>query len=96
MLLLGLQPSMIRVFGPHVRSFTHGEFKLFLTTGDAFEIVESIGVGFYPLPANALGNWLGRLWPAASHTPVIVLRRTNVPLGSWESLYAEQSHQTTM
>ena len=96
MLLLGLQPSMIRVFGPHVRSFTHGEFKLFLTAGNAFEIVESVGVGFYPLPANAFANWLGRLWPSASHTPVIVLRRTNAPLGSWESLYAAHSHQTTM
>jgi len=96
MLLLGMQPSMIRVFGPHVRSFTHGEFKLFLTAGNTFEIVESIGVGFYPLPANAFANWLGRLWPSASHTPVIVLRRKNTPLGSWESLYAAQSHQTTM
>jgi SAM-dependent methyltransferase len=96
MLLLGLQPSMIRVFGPHVRSFTHGEFKLFLTAGDAFEIVESIGVGFYPLPATAVGNWLGRLWPSASHTPVVVLRRTNAPAGSWESIYGAESHQTTM
>lgn len=96
MLLFGLQPSMIRVFGPHVRSFTHGEFKLFLTAGGAFKIVESIGVGFYPLPATAVGNWLGRLWPSASHTPVIVLRRTDAPAGSWELIYGAESHQTTM
>ena len=96
MLLLGMQPSMIRVFGPHVRSFTHGEFKLFLTAGGAFEIIESRGVGFYPFPANAVSNWIGRLWPSASHTPVIVLRRTNVAAGSWVSRYDAQSHQTTM
>jgi SAM-dependent methyltransferase len=96
MLLLGVQPSMIRVFGPHVRSFTHGEFKHFLTATGRLEIVEVIGVGFYPFPATAVGNWLGRLWPAASHTPVIVLRKTWAESGSWESLYGSQSHQTTM
>jgi 2-polyprenyl-3-methyl-5-hydroxy-6-metoxy-1,4-benzoquinol methylase len=96
MLLLGMQPSMIRVFGPHVRSFTHDEFKMFLSAGDVFEIVESVGVGFYPLPANAFANWLGRLWPSASHTPVLVLRRTHEQEGSWESRYLAQSHQTTM
>jgi len=73
MLLLGLQPSMIRVFGPHVRSFTLGEFKLFLTAGSVFQIEEVIGVGFYPLPANALANAIGRLWPSGSHTPVVIL-----------------------
>jgi len=96
MLLLGLQPSMIRVFGPHVRSFTHGEFRLFLTAGGAFEIVQSIGVGFYPLPANTVSNWLGRLWPNCSHTPVIVLRRTNAPAGTWVSRYDSEAHATTM
>ena len=96
MLLLGMQPSMIRVFGPHVRSFTHGEFKSFLMAGGAFEIVQSIGVGFYPLPANAFSNWVGRRWPSGSHTPVIVLRRTNAAAGSWGSQYGAQSHATTM
>lgn len=68
MLLLGLQPSMIRVFGPHVRSFTLGEFVSFLTAGGVFELVEVRGVGFYPLPARGLANLLGRAWPAASRT----------------------------
>jgi len=96
MLLLGLQPSMIRVFGPHVRSFTHGEFKLFLTAGGVFQIKEVIGVGFYPLPANTLANAIGRLWPSGSHTPVVVLRRTNIEGFSWDQFYASQNHQTTM
>lgn len=96
MLLLGLQPSMIRVFGPHVRSFAHGEFKHFLTATGRLEIVETVGLGFYPLPATAVGNWLARLWPSASHTPVIVLRKTSAAAGSWESIYGSQAHQTTM
>ena len=45
-LLLGMQPSMIGVFGPHVRSFTLGEFVGFLPAGGMFELVEVRGVGF--------------------------------------------------
>ena len=45
-LLLGKQPSMIGVFGPHVRSFTLGEFVGFLPAGGMFELVEVRGVGF--------------------------------------------------
>lgn len=96
MLLLGLQPSMIRVFGPHVRSFTHGEFVQLLTSGGIFQLVEARGVGFYPLPATGLGNFIGRLWPAGSHTPVLVLRRTDVRNFSWRRAYSDAGHQTTM
>ena len=46
MLLLGKQPSMIGVFGPHVRSFTLGEFVGFLPAGGMFELVKVRGVGF--------------------------------------------------
>lgn len=95
MLLLGLQPSMIRVFGPHVRSFAHGEFKAFLTAGGVFEIVAVKGVGFYPVPTSPLGNAIGGIWPAASHTPVIALRRTAASF-SWHRCYAERAHATTM
>jgi len=96
MLLLGMQPSMIRVFGPHVRSFTLGEFIAFLTAGRVFELVEVRGVGLYPLPARGLANLLGRIWPAASHTPVVVCRRTATAGYSWARSYGEMEHQTAM
>jgi len=46
MLLLGMQPSMIRVLGPHVRSFTLGEFVSCLTADGMVELVEVRSVGF--------------------------------------------------
>lgn len=96
MLWLGLQPSMIRVFGPHVRSFTYGEFLQFLSRGGTFQLVKGRGVGFYPLPATGLGNFIGRLWPAGSHTPVLVLRRMEGRRFSWRQAYYDAGHQTTM
>jgi SAM-dependent methyltransferase len=74
LVLLGLQPTSIRTFGPHVRGFTHGEFERFVGYEGAFAIERSLGVGFYPLPAR-WARLPSRLWTGASHTSLLVARR---------------------
>ena len=82
LLLLGRQPTSIRTFGPHVRGYTFGEFRHLVTAGDAYRIDRARGVGFYPLPAAATGP-LCALWPGASHTTLIVARKTREGAAPW-------------
>ena len=74
MLALGLQPSSIRTFGPHVRGYTYRQARAFVEHGGFLRIRRAVGVGFYPFPARAAMP-LARLWVGASHTPVIVAER---------------------
>lgn len=95
MLLLGLQPSSIRVWGPHVRGYAMSEFTQFLKCDGSFEITESVGVGFYPFTPAMGGNLLGNIWKSACHTPIWVLRRTNRH-PSFSHRYANMGQQTAM
>lgn len=93
MLALGLQPSSIRTFGPHVRGFTYGQAREFLEHGRYLRVDRALGVGFYPLPAR-LAAPVARSWTAACHTPVFVATRV-APLGTtppWRAL--QQGEQT--
>jgi SAM-dependent methyltransferase len=74
LLLLGQQPTSIRVLGPHVRGYTLRALRHLVTLDDAFQLTTLRGVGFYPLPAR-LAYPLVRVWPAASHTLVLVLKK---------------------
>jgi SAM-dependent methyltransferase len=90
LLALGRQPSSIRTFGPHVRGYTLRQANEFVSLGGFFDIVRTVGVGFYPLPAD-LSAPIAQLWPHASHTPVIVARRI-APAGAkppWLTLHEE-------
>jgi SAM-dependent methyltransferase len=80
MLGLGLQPTSIRVFGPHIRGFTYRDTRAFLEFGGFFRIERVVGVGFYPFPAATV-DWLADLWVGASHTPLFVARRV-APAGT--------------
>lgn len=84
-LLLGLgrQPTTIRVFGPHVRSFAWRETKLFIELHDVFKVVEWVGVGFYPFPMPFA--WpLSRLFRGMSHTPVFhAVKQVHAPGPGW-------------
>lgn len=75
LLALGIQPTSIRALGPHVRGYTHREIQALVRLGGAFEIERSMGVGFYPIPAR-WSALMCVLWPAASHTTVVVSRKS--------------------
>lgn len=96
MLLIGLQPSSIRIFGPHVRGFAKNEFQNYLLTGGMFTCEKVEGVGFYPLPAKPLGCLLANIWKSACHTPIWVLRRTEVVDFNFSKAYQDRSEQTFM
>lgn len=74
LLAVGVQPTSIRVRGPHVRGYTTREFVELLSLGGALEVETVRGVGFHPLPPRLAGP-LARLWPGAAHTPVYVARK---------------------
>ena len=98
MLLLGLQPSSIRLFGPHVRAFAYNAFVKFATYNNNFHLVQSYGVGFYPFPARLGGEFLGRHLKSLSHTPILLLQKSDSLNGSaqrWNSRIQENGEQTT-
>ncbi len=72
---LGRQPTSIRVFGPHVRGYTFGEFCEFVERGGSYEIERRRGAGFYPLPSPWSAP-LSALWRGASHTTIVLARKT--------------------
>lgn len=77
LLAAGIQPTSIRVRGPHVRGYTFHEFRTLLGLGGGLAEEEVRGVGFHPLPPRAAA-WLARLWVGGSHTPVYVYRKVAV------------------
>jgi SAM-dependent methyltransferase len=97
LLLVGRQPTSIRVLGPHVRGYTLGSLCHLVTLNDAFRLTALRGVGFYPFPAR-LAYPLVRLWPAASHTLVLLLKKVGVnPVSPWMPLptrYRDVAAQT--
>ena len=92
LLALGLQPSSIRVLGPHVRAFTPRALRQYVELGGCFVVKRVVGVGFYPFPTG-LAAPLARCWPSASHTVIMVARRAGNP--DWSSwlryLHEEQA-----
>jgi SAM-dependent methyltransferase len=84
LLAVGMQPTSIRTFGPHVRGFTMAEFRRFVEYGGAFRVSEVRGVGFYPLPTvpARLPAWL---FPGASHTVLVIAEKSAEAPGRWLS-----------
>jgi methionine biosynthesis protein MetW len=76
LLALGRQPTSIRVFGPHVRGYTLNEFSRLVERGDGYAIDERRGAGFYPVP-SPWSRPLSAVWAGASHTFVVLARKTS-------------------
>lgn len=96
LLALGIQPTSIRTFGPHVRGYTFREFRTLVSYGGALEIVRREGVGFPPLAPPWSGPLSGLL-PELAHTAIVVARRvgTDVPWKTWlgeQALDGVQTH----
>lgn len=94
MLFLGMQPSSIRVWGPHIRGYALHEFTRFCQTLGLFDVVTIRGVGFFPLVPEMGGNLIANIWTSGCHTPVWVLRRTSVPCKSFHERYILAGQQT--
>ena len=76
LMAFGRQPTSIRTFGPHVRGYTFREFREFVTRDGGYALVRARGVGFYPVPSPA-AEPLAALWPGASHTTVLLVRKVS-------------------
>ncbi len=74
LLAVGVQPTSIRTFGPHVRGFTLGQTKAFLCAGGVFRVRRTAAVGFYPLPAT-WARALAALFPGAAHTSILLVQK---------------------
>jgi SAM-dependent methyltransferase len=94
LLMLGRQPTSIRVFGPHVRGYTLPEFSEFVERDGAYEIERRKGVGFYPFPP-LLSRPLSALWRGASHTFIVVARKASERPAWSEYLSTEISDSQT-
>lgn len=96
LLAVGRQPSSIRTFGPHVRGFTFAEVEALVTLGGAFVLEQRRGVGFHPIPARRARR-LARIWPGASHTILVVARKTGTGQPGWTGFAdpgGDAGHQT--
>ena len=78
MLLLGRQPSGMKVLGPHVRGFTRQGLQKFAECDGYFELDGFRGSAFYPFPAG-LSRLLARLFPGLATAIFFRFRRTEKP-----------------
>ena len=62
MLILGEQPTGIKVLGPHIRGFTRSGFTKFIEITGAFKVEKIRGSGFLPFPV-VMAKFLARCFP---------------------------------
>jgi len=62
LLLLGRQPTSIRLLGPHVRGYTKQSLVGAMTQYGGFSFLASAGTNFYPLPTT-IAKILAKLFP---------------------------------
>ena len=77
LLAIGVQPTSIRTFGPHVRGFTLGQTKAFLCEGGVFRVRQISAAGFYPLPAR-WARAFAAAFPDAAHTSILWVQKTEL------------------
>jgi SAM-dependent methyltransferase len=82
-LLLGKQPSTIKVFEAHVRAFSIPAAREFLTLNDHFEIVDFRGSGLYPFPPP-WSERLSRVFNSLAVFQVYLLRKREGTGPNWQ------------
>ncbi len=78
LLMLGQQPSGMKVLGPHVRGFTLPGFRKFAECDGFFRLEAYAGSAFFPFPV-AVSRILARLFPTLATSLFFRLRRTEKP-----------------
>ncbi|MBF0431502.1 MAG: class I SAM-dependent methyltransferase [Fibrobacteria bacterium] len=77
-LLLGQQPSGMKMLGPHPRGITRPALKQFMECDGFFELIDFKGSGFYPFP-ESVANILARLFPSLATSTFFLFKRTKKP-----------------
>jgi SAM-dependent methyltransferase len=75
LLMMGRQPGVIQIYGPHVRGYTYPGFKEFIEKDGFFHIEEIAGNDFYPL-SKSIGTTLGKYFPTFSHSLYFKIKRS--------------------
>jgi len=92
MLALGMQPSGMKVLGPHVRGFTAPGLKAFAEADGYFRVTSNRGSGFYPFPAF-LAVPLARWFPTLSTGLFLRIERTS-KAGSFLEVLRSRMYET--
>jgi 2-polyprenyl-3-methyl-5-hydroxy-6-metoxy-1,4-benzoquinol methylase len=82
LVMLGKQPTTIRLAGSHVRSYAIWSMSRFLTFNGHFQIVDLKGVGLHPLTSASLPSFLRTY----CHTPIWALRKQRSDLPNWKQM----------
>jgi len=75
-LLLGQQPTSIKILGPHIRGITYPGFKNFIESENFFKLVQVKGSGFYPF-SEKMSLFLSKLFPTLSTAIFFKIIRTD-------------------
>lgn len=75
-LLIGGQPTCIKIPGPHVRGFTKSGFIQFIECLDFFKVTKFAGSGFLPFP-RSLAILFAKLFPNLSTSIFFECQRTS-------------------
>jgi SAM-dependent methyltransferase len=78
MLLLGEQPTGMKVLGPHVRGFTKNGFIKFIEAAASFKVESVKGAGFLPFPIP-LAKLLATIFPSYASSLFLKVRRLQSP-----------------
>jgi len=92
MLLAGMQPSGMKVLGPHVRGFTAPGLKSFAEADGFFRVTAIRGSGFYPFP-SFLAVRLARWFPTLSTGLFLRIERTT-KAGSFLDVLRSRMYET--
>lgn len=92
LLLVGQQPTTIRLLGPHVRGITKPTFVEFVSAGNYFVVEDFKGSNFYPFP-QAIAKRLSRLLPSLSVSIFFKIRRTDKE-GTFIEMLRSRSFET--
>lgn len=92
MLLVGMQPSGMKVLGPHVRGFTAPGLRAFAEADGFFRATGIRGSGFYPFP-EAAAIRLARWFPTLATGLFARLERTAKP-GSFLEVLRARRYET--
>ena len=92
MLAVGMQPSGMKVLGPHVRGFTLPGLRAFAEADGFFRVTGSMGSGFYPMP-EAMAVRLARWFPTLATAMFLRVERTGKP-GSFLEVLRSRRFET--